>query len=149
MKWELCVENASLIGPRVSNGGYHNLIDRLECCYCRTKEVDLLSCESAPYGFPRARRRRERRSGIPNARVSTSLSLRPSTPGMQDSGVRLAYQSGTNHFYVEHIVPFSFFFNQASRTFLDRVARNCFANGCAILKIIFFHLFSSSFTIKS
>lgn len=144
MKWELCVENASLIGPRVSNG-----VPRLNRSLWNAATV---AHRRRPIYYPtrartvwiavKARRRREGRSGIPDARVSTSLSLRPSTPRMQDSGVRFAYQS--DHFYVERVVSFSFFFSikHLEPFWPSWSCRNCFANGCAILKHVFFYFFS-------
>lgn len=149
MKWELCVENASLIGPRVSNG-----VPRLNRSLWNAATV---AHRRRPIYYPtrartvwisvKARRRREGRSGIPDARVSTSLSLRPSTPRMQDSGVRFAYQSG--HFYVERVVSFSFFFfNQTSRTFLAEL-RKLLRERLCNFKTRFFLFFFSLFTIKS
>lgn len=77
--------------------GYHDLIDR--------PGMPLLShTEGGRFITPRECtvwisvysiwRKRDGRSGIPDARASTSLSLRPSTPQMQGlDGMRLAYRS--------------------------------------------------------
>lgn len=95
--------------------GYHDLIDR--------PGMPLLShTEGGRFITPRKRtvwisvrawRRQEGRSGIPDARARTHLVVPFAAPidattRMQDSGVRLAYQSG--YFYVERVVPFSFLF---------------------------------------